>query len=209
VRRLADTRQRLVDGAFETIRRHGVAGVSARTIAGVADANQALIFYHFGSVDALLVEACRATAAQRVGHYRDELAAVTDFSALLNLGRRLHAEERELGNVTVLGQLLAGAQGNPRLAEAVNAALGLWTAEIEQVLARLLSGSPLGDFVDPAGLARAVSAGFIGLELYEAADPEGAEAGMAALEQLGVLLEVVDELGPLARRALAARIKRR
>ncbi|GAB3912164.1 TetR family transcriptional regulator [Kibdelosporangium lantanae] len=206
---MADTRQRLVEGAFETVRRHGVAGVSARTIAGVAGANQALIFYHFGSVDALLVEACRAATARRVDHYRDQLAAVTGFRELLDLGRRLHAEERELGNVTVLAQLLAGAQGNPQLAEAVRAALDLWTAEIEQVLARLLRGSPLRDLVDPAGLAKAVSAGFVGLELYEAADPEGAGAGLAALEQLGVLLEVVDELGPLARRALTARLNRR
>ena len=204
---MADTRQRLIDGAFEALRRHGVAGVSARTIAAAANTNQALIFYHFGSVDALLVEACRTVADQRVGHYRERFAAVLDLRELLDVGRQLHEEDRAQGNVTVLAQLLAGAQGNPRLSEAVNAALRQWTAEIEQVLARLLKKSLLTDVVDPRSLAHAVSAGFIGLEIYEAADPEGTQAGLAALEQLGALLEIVDELGPSARRVLRAKIR--
>ena len=162
-------------------------------------------------MDALLVEACRAAAEQRVSRYRDELAAVTDVKELLVLGRELHNEERGLGNVTVLAQLLAGAQGNPQLAEAVNAALQMWTAEVERVLARVLKDSALRDLVDPVGLARAVSAGFIGLQMYEAVDPEGTQAGLAALEQLGTLITIVDELGPLARRALLSksRTKRR
>ena len=40
--------------------------------------------------------------------------------------------------------------------------------------AALLAGSPLAEVADPAGLARAISAGFIGLELYEGVDPAGA-----------------------------------
>ena len=202
------TRQRLIDGAFETLRTQGVAGASARTIAATAGVNQGLIFYHFGTVDALLAQSCQAATARRVAHYRERLAEVGTLRELLALGRELHTEERELGNVAVLAQLLAGAQANADLAEAARSALKLWTTEIEHVLTRLVATSPLGDVVDSAGLAHAVSAGFIGLELYEAADPDGAEAGFAALEQLGVLIEVVDQLGPVARRALTAKLRR-
>ena len=46
-----DTRTRLLDGALETLRTRGIAGVSARTIAAAAGVNQALVFYHFGGVD--------------------------------------------------------------------------------------------------------------------------------------------------------------
>ena len=46
--------------------------------------------------------------------------------------------------------------------------------------------------VEPAGLARAVAASFLGLELYEGVDPDGATSAMAALESLGNLLEMVD-----------------
>jgi AcrR family transcriptional regulator len=41
---MADTRQRLIDGAIETIRKHGITGTSARTIASAAGVNQALVF---------------------------------------------------------------------------------------------------------------------------------------------------------------------
>ncbi|MFV2088089.1 SRPBCC family protein [Micromonospora sp. LOL_021] len=58
-------------------------------------------------------------------------------------------------------------------------------------------------------LARAVAAGFIGLELYEGVDRSGADDALAALEQLAMLVDVVDDLGPVARRALPGRLARR
>jgi AcrR family transcriptional regulator len=205
---MADTRQRLIDGAIDAIRRHGIAGTSARTIATAAGVNQALIFYHFGSVHDLLEAACLASTEARVAPFRDRLDGVTSLRQLLDVGRRLHAEERSLGNVMVLAQMLAGAQSDPKLAEATSAALHLWIAPIEGVLERLLAGSPLAGFVDTAGLARAVSAGFIGLELFEGVDPAGAHAALDALDRLGALAEVIDDLGPVARRALSAKLRK-
>jgi AcrR family transcriptional regulator len=203
-----DTKQRLIEGAIHAIREHGIAGVSARTVAAAAGVNQALVFYHFGTVDELLTVACQAATEQRVATYRDRLRAVGSLRELLDLGRTLHAEERKQGNVTVLAQLLAGAQTDPRLAGPVAAALKLWTDEVEGVLRRVLDGSVLRDLADPAGLAGAVSAAFIGLELYEGVDPAGATGALDALERLAVLADVVEDLGPMARRALQARTRR-
>jgi hypothetical protein len=62
--------------------------------------------------------------------------------------------------------------------------------------------------VEPVGLARAISAAFVGLELYEGVDADGAGSALATLEQLGVLVEVLDDLGPVARRAVRARLRR-
>ena len=73
---------------------------------------------------------------------------------------------------------------------------------------QLLHGSALAGLADPAGLARAVSAAFIGLELYEGVDPAGAGAALDTLDALAVLVEVADDLGPVARRALRARARR-
>ncbi|MGN9804313.1 TetR family transcriptional regulator [Micromonospora sp. L32] len=204
---MAATRQKLIDGALAAIRSHGIAGASARTIAAAAGVNQALVFYHFGTVDALLAEACRSATAARVAVYRDRFAEVGSLRELLDLGRALHEQERSAGNVAVLAQLLAGAQTDPTLAPATAAALGLWTAEIETVLRRLLRDSPVAPVVDPAGLARAISAAFIGLELFEGVDPAGAHDAFDALERLAVLIEVVEDLGPLARRTLRARLR--
>jgi len=170
--------------------------------------NQALIFYHFGSVDDLLAVACTTSTAARVRHYAPRFAEVRTLRELLDVGRDLHDHEKELGHVSVLAQLLAGAQQDARLAAPVAAALRLWTNEIESVLRRVLAGSPFGEIADIGGLARALSAAFIGLELYEGVDGDGASQAIAALEQLAVLADAVDSLGPVPRRAVQAAINR-
>lgn len=205
--RRGDTRTKLLEGALRTLTEQGIARTSARTIATAAGVNQALVFYHFGSVDELLGAACHHGAEQRVSRYRDRLAEVTSLAELLEFGREMHAEERAAGQVAVLGQMLAGAQTQPRLAEAARRGLHLWIDEIEQVLARVLTGSPIADLTDTAGLARAVAASFVGLELYEGVDQEGAGHALDALEQLAVLASVLDELGPLAQRAVRRRLR--
>ncbi|MFD4128431.1 TetR/AcrR family transcriptional regulator [Streptomyces globisporus] len=204
----ADTRTKLMEGALRTLAEHGIAKTSARAVAASAGVNQALVFYHFGSVDELLAAACRYGAEQRVARHRDRLAAVTTLTELLRCGRELHEEERAGGHVAFLAQMLAGAQTQPRLAPATAAGLDLWTAEIEKVLVRILADSPLGEFTDPAGLARAVTGAFVGLEMYEGVDPEGAERAFEALEQVAALAGVLDELGPVARRAVRHRLRR-
>ncbi|MEU2563419.1 TetR/AcrR family transcriptional regulator [Streptomyces longispororuber] len=204
----AATREKLLEGALRTLTEQGIAKTSARSVAAAAGVNQALVFYHFGSVDELLSEACRYGTEQRVARYRERLAAVSTLGELLEFGRLMHEEERAAGAVAVLGQLLAGAQTQPRLAAATAAGLSLWVAEVEQVLARVLGASPLGGFVDAVGLARAVAASFVGIELYEGVDAEGARRALDALEELGVLVAALDDLGPVAQRALRHRLRR-
>jgi AcrR family transcriptional regulator len=205
---MAEARQRLLVGAIDAIREHGIAGVSARRIAAAAGVSQALVFYHFGSVGELLAAACATNTAERVAVYAERFSTVGSLRELLDVGRVLHARERRLGNVSVLAQLLAGAQNDPQLAAPTAAALRLWVEEIESVLHRVLAGSPLADTADIPGLARAVSASFIGLELYEGVDPAGAGQAMTALEQLAGLVEIIDDLGPLTRRAMRNRLDR-
>ncbi|MEU6930483.1 TetR family transcriptional regulator [Streptomyces sp. NPDC046385] len=204
-----DTRERLLDGALRTLVEQGIAKTSARSVAAAAGVNQALIFYHFGTLDELLAAACLRGAEQRVARHRERLRAVGSLSELLAFGREMHAEERAAGHVAVLGQLLAGAQTHARLAPATAAGLDLWIEEIEGVLRRVLAGGPVAGLVDPAGLARAVAASFVGMELYEGVDPDGAGAALDALEQLGRLMAALDELGPVAQKAVRYALRRR
>ncbi|MET0236801.1 MAG: TetR/AcrR family transcriptional regulator [Kibdelosporangium sp.] len=205
---MSDTRRKLIDGAIETIRTHGISGVSARTIATTAGVNQALVFYHFGSVHDLLGVASMTHAQAAVATYQPYFDKVGTLKELLAVGRELHSGQSATGNVMVLAQMLAGSQNDPALAETTRAALTLWTNAVEQVLDRVLADSPATDLLDTGGLARAVSAGFIGLELFEGVDPEGARQALDTLDQLAMLVEVVDELGPIARRAFRAKVKR-
>ncbi|MEU7877102.1 TetR family transcriptional regulator [Microbispora bryophytorum] len=205
---MGDTRTRLLEGALETLRTQGIAGASARAIATAAGVNQALVFYHFGTVDDLLAAALRHGSEQRVAVYQARFAAVNSLKELLDLGRSLHADERAAGNLTVLAQMLAGSQMDDKLAPATAAGLGMWVIEIEEVLGRVLAGSPLAEFVDVAGLARATAAAFVGLELYEGVDKDGAEQAFDSLEQLAGLVAVLEDMGPIVRRTVRSRLRK-
>ncbi|GAA2628569.1 MULTISPECIES: TetR/AcrR family transcriptional regulator [Streptomyces] len=204
----AATKEKLLEGALRTLAEQGIAKASARTIATTAGVGQGLIFYHFGSVDELLAAACRFGAEQRVARYRDRLAALGSLTELLEFARAMHEEERAAGNVALLGQLLAAGQSSPVLAAATADGLGLWIEELEKVLTRLLAATPLEGYADPAGLARATAASFIGIELYEGVDPQGAGSALAALEQLAGLAAVLEGLGSLSQRVVRHGLRR-
>ncbi len=204
----AATKEKLLEGALRTVVEQGVAKASARTIAATAGVGQGLIFYHFGSVDELLAAACRFGAGQRVARYRERLAALGSLAELLEFARSMHEEERAAGNVALLGQLLAAGQTSPVLAAATADGLGLWIRELEEVLTRLLSATPLAGYADPAGLARATAASFIGIELYEGVDPQGAGSALDALEQLAGLAAVLEGLGSLSQRVVRHGLRR-
>ena len=205
---MTDTRRRLIDGAIETLRTRGIAGISARSIAAAAGVNQALVFYHFGTVDGLLDAACRESTAARVELYRDRLAAVGSLRELLALGRELNIAEREAGNVAVLAQVLAGAQQDAALAATARESLRLWVAEVAAALDRVLAGSPVSELTSTSQLAPAVAAAFIGIELYEGVDAGAAAGALEAIESLAVLAEVLDDLGSVGRAALRVRLRR-
>jgi len=193
--------------AMLTVRENGLAAASARTIAARAQANQALIFYHFHTVTELLEAASNAAVDDSVRQYRDAFSSVQSLPDLLTVGRQLHERERDNGNVALMAQLMAGAQHDPVLARATQYAMAAWTSEIGAVLGRVLTGSPVVDLIDIDGLAHVISAGFIGIELYDGVNTAGASRAMSTLEDLGQLLEVVNDLGPVATRAFRSKIR--
>lgn len=206
---MSGTRAKLLEAAAQAVCEDGVAAASARAIAARAQVNQALVFYHFGTVSQLLEAASRRRVDDSVAYYRDRFATVRTLSELLAVGRDLHKRERVAGNVALMEQLMSGGQHDPVLARAARYAMTTWTAEVEAVVARVLAGSPLADVTNVAGLAQAITAGFIGLELFEGVDPDAAASALDALERLAVLVEVVNDLGAVGRRAMRAKMRTR
>lgn len=201
-----DTKHLLMQAALATVRDDGLGAASARAIAARARANQALIFYHFHTVSGLLEAASNQAVDDSIGRYREAFATVESLTDLLAVGRDLHQRETKFGNVKVMAQLMSGAQHDPVLARATQYAMSAWTHEIDLVLNRVLPAGPVGDLVDPDGLAHVISAGFIGLELYDGVDPAGASRALDTLEALGELVDIVNQLGPVARHALRSKI---
>src|ERR1035441_2906932 len=99
---MTDTRTKLLDAAADALREHEAAEASARTIAGRAGVNQALIFYHFGPASELSEAACRRAVDEAADHYREQFDRVTSLPGLLDVGRELHQRERAAGNVGMI-----------------------------------------------------------------------------------------------------------
>lgn len=202
-----DTRRRLLDATLQAMREHGLGNVSARLVADVAGVNQALIFYHYGSMQQLLAEAMRTATSERVAQWSGELEQVTDLTVLVDLARRLHAREAEEGNVAVLAQALAASHSDAALAAVVGEALDLWLEPIEATAQRVLAGTALEGFVSPADVARTVAAAFVGVELFEGVVQVKDHDPWEVLERMAALATLVMESGPITKAALRRRLR--
>src|SRR2546423_12257694 len=150
------TRDRLVEAALMTLRTRGFPGTTARAIARAGKLNQALIFYHFGSLDRLLLAALDLTSAQRLARYQSALAEVVSVTDAIEVMSHLYAEDVEVGHVAAVQEMGAGGSSIPGLPPEVVARMEPWGRFAERVIARLLKGTflesvlPTGDFAYPA-----------------------------------------------------------
>ena len=161
-----------------------------RIVARRGDFNQALIFYHFGSVDEALFAAIQETSRHRIERYRERLAGVKSFPDLVSIASDLHREDMEEGNLTILTQLMAGAAGSPELGPRLREAFDPWIQVVIDALREVLGGSAYERLVPLDDLGYAVSALFLGVELLAHLDPN--RAGSETLfDSMGTLAEIV------------------
>lgn len=201
------TRDRIIDAAYDTLATEGVVNASARTIAARGGFNQALIFYHFGSVDALLVEAARRGAERRVEAFRTDSAETSGLTDLVALATRLHEEDGQTEAVRVLVQMMAAAMSNPEMGSAVLDGFEGWIRFVEEAVASAIDGSPLEGVLPVRQVAHAISAMFLGIELIDGLDPDRSESDevFAALRELGRLVETIGDAIPDRLRPAATR----
>lgn len=158
------TRARILDAALETLKREGIVGTSARAIGQTGGFAPALLFYHYGSVNDLLVAAVEELSRQRVARYAERLAGVDTLAELAEVARDLHREDMADGHVRVLAQMLAATASEPELAPRLMAIFEPWIDLVRGTLERVL-GSGLGAVVPAEDGAYALTALFLGLEL--------------------------------------------
>jgi len=190
-----DMRARIVEAAIETLGEDGFAGTTARAIAARGDFNQALIFYYFGSVHALLLEAFHATSEQQVAKYAAAATQVGSLTDLVEIARRLHTEDIESGNVTVVTQLMAAAVSDDALGHAILDRFQGWIGIVETALHHALEGQPLAGMVPVREAAYAICAMFLGVELLTRLGPERSEAE-PVFEMMGSIAQLIQNLLP-------------
>jgi AcrR family transcriptional regulator len=135
---IKDTAQTIVDAALETLRDEGFAGATSRAIARRGGFNQALIFYHHGSLEALLLAALAQTSEARLARYREAVGDVSTMQELIPTMADLWEEDKAAGHVRVVSQVVAGSLNRPDLARQVVALMEPWIDLAEETLARVL-----------------------------------------------------------------------
>ena len=179
-----------MDAAIETLRESGFTGASARAIARRASCNQALVFYHFGTVANLLVAALDETSRRRMDTYRDTVAAAANLPELVEAAASIFREDLDAGHMTVLAELMAGAASTPGLGGEVADRIAPWVAFTEETVRTAVAGTPLAAIVPPAEVAYAVVALYLGMELLShlEGDRSRADALFAAAQRAATLL---------------------
>ncbi len=188
------TRQQLIDAAIETLRDHGYAGASARVVAGRAGVNQALIFYHFDSVNGLLLAALDSVSSLRRARYGSALDGVASPAELVTTASSIFREDLDAGHVAVLVAMIAGAATTPGLGKEVAKRLAPWTDFAREAVSGLLADSPLGSLVPPESVGFAVVSLYLGMEMLTQLDGDRAPA-TKLFDQVMHLTTFLSDLG--------------
>jgi AcrR family transcriptional regulator len=181
---LGKTKARIVDAALETLKRNGFARASAREIAKIGGFNQALIFYHFGTVQNLLLAGLDLVSERRMRAYQPAFERAQTVAELAALARDIYREDLQNGYVTVLGEMVAGGVSDRELGRAVVARMQPWVEMVELKIRALVAGSPFESMVSPRDLAFAIIALYLGIDMLSHLDGDRAPA--ESLLDLGI-----------------------
>lgn len=180
----ASTKVRLVEAAIATLQTKGFAGASAREIAATGDLNQALVFYHYGSVQNLLMAALDAVSARRLTSYGPRFERASTVGELAILAKEIYQEDLDDGYVTVLAEMVAGGVSDRDLGLAVAERIEPWVEMVASKLSKLTAGTVLDALVPPRETAFAIVALYLGMDLLSHLD--GGHWRAEALLELGI-----------------------
>lgn len=170
-----DTKDRILDAALETVRTQGLVGTSARVIAKTGDFNQALVFYHFGSIEGLLLAALQRAHSRRMDLFAADLEAVSDLAGLVKIGQSLHASSGDIDQ-PALSAIVAGWPSSSDVGKTVLETLQPWNDLVSEALKRILGSGPIANVVPTADLAYAIAALFLGIEMLSQLDTASDQA---------------------------------
>lgn len=166
-----ETRDRIIDAALETVRDQGLVGTSARAIARAGDFNQALVFYHFGSIEDLLLAAVERASERRVARFEEELRAVTELKDLVAVASKLHGDRHD-ADQPALAAMVAGWSASSDLGPRIMQILKPWDDMVAEALRRSFEGSPFAPLIPFDDFSHLVAALFLGMEMMSRLDPD-------------------------------------
>ena len=190
----AQMRARIVDAALRSLVREGYANTSARTIAATGDFSPALVFYHFGSVDALLLAALDHVSAERLSRYSRRLGGVLTVGELAEGMHELYLEDQHDGYLTAVQEIVGGMAFDRQLGAEIVRRMQPWVDFAESLADGILAASTLRRLIDPSVIGTAAIALYMGLEIVarmRGGDAGGSEALMATLTQAAPFIDAL------------------
>jgi AcrR family transcriptional regulator len=179
----------MLEAAVQTLREEGFAGTTARAIAQRGGFNQALVFYHYGGVNELLLAALDRSSADRLASYRAAVEESGSAAALVERLAELYREDVAGGQVTLVSDLVGASLTHPELAPKLLERMRPWLDLVRESLDRLLRESPLAGVVPAGEVSFAVVALYLGLNLLSRLDP--------ANDQVEGLFDLMRRVAPL------------
>jgi AcrR family transcriptional regulator len=191
--RPSGTKLQIVEAALQTLKAKGFAGASARAIAREGDFNQALIFYHFGSVRNLLLAVLDLISERRMNEYAPAFERASTPPELAALAQTIYSDDLERGYITVLGEMVSGGVTDASLGAEVSARIEPWIGMVERKLEQLLSGTPLQSLAPPRDLAFGLVALYFGVDMlsHMQGDHSRAESLLELSARLSLLAQAV------------------
>lgn len=209
------TRERILEAAFRRMVSEGYAALSVREIAKDAGVNHALINYHFGTKDQLVIDVLDAMNQRLLARQSAMYAGGGGFAQKWASARRFYEDDLASGFVRLQAELWAASLSNPGLREKFLPRLLAWKKVVlggvrEAVDALQANGAKLPPPFTAEVIACWISEFWLGMEFADLLGvKEEQSQHRAALDAVQWLLESLDAKVSKAPAPAARRKERR
>lgn len=192
----SDTQQRILDAAFRCLAAKGYASLSVRDIAKDAGVNHALISYHFGGKDRLVIAVLDAANRRLLERQQQLYDAPVGFAEKWARARRFYEDDLASGFVRVQAELWAASLSNAELREQFLPRIQAWKQLVLDGVREALQAYRVD--LPPAFSAEAIatllSEYWLGMEFSQLIGARGQTARHdATLDAIEALLRTLDE----------------
>ena len=190
-----DTKTRILHAAFRTLATQGYAALSVREIAKDAGVNHALINYHFGTKDRLVIAVLDEANRVLLERQRRMYASPGGFAEKWAQARRFYEDDLASGFVRVQAELYAASLSNVELREQFLPRIRAWkNVVLEAVRDALQMHSPrLPEGFDAEAIATLISEFWLGMEFARLIGGDEEQARHEpALDAIGRMLAALE-----------------
>lgn len=174
------TRTSLLQAAASLVAQRGWGAVTTRAVAERAGVNQALVHYHFGSIEHLRQAAVMARLRPEIQGLADELLHERPMpESISRVMQRLDRFDLESEAAVLMAEALLRATRDERFGRQVGEVVRSWSALLEPRLLVAQQRGVVRQDIDAASLARILAAVLDGFIIQRMADPAADPAAAA------------------------------